>query len=103
MTRLSQPAHDIGTLRRPDRGMPRPFLAFCFGPGIFPHHRCSTGTATRKHLTMNKHDRLFLEQKAARCRENAEQAGNETERALWREMAEELSRRASISDTDVRH
>jgi hypothetical protein len=52
---------------------------------------------------MNKHDRLFLEQKAARCRANAEQAANETERALWREMADELSRRASKAAADVMH
>ena len=52
---------------------------------------------------MNKHDRLFLEQKAARCRANAEQATDETERALWREMADELSRRAAISDAEVTH
>jgi hypothetical protein len=54
-------------------------------------------------FAMNKPDRLFLEQKAARCRANAEQAANETERALWHEMAEELGRRASISDTDGMH
>jgi hypothetical protein len=52
---------------------------------------------------MNKCDRLFLEQKAAHCRANAEQAANETERALWREMAEELSRRAARPDTHVTH
>ena len=52
---------------------------------------------------MNKHDRLFLEQKAARCRANAEQATNETERALWREMADELSRRASRADAERMH
>lgn len=52
---------------------------------------------------MNKCDRLFLEQKAARCRANAEQATSETERALWREMAEELLRRAAQSDTHVTH
>jgi hypothetical protein len=54
-------------------------------------------------FAMNKRDRLFLEQKAARCRANAEQATNETERALWHEMAEELSRRASRSESEVTH
>ena len=59
--------------------------------------------ATPGHFAMNKYDRLFLEQKAARCRANAEQATSETERALWREMAEELLRRAAHSDTHVTH
>ena len=52
---------------------------------------------------MNKSDRHFLEQKAVHCRQNAERATNETERALWRELAEELGRRAMRSDADVTH
>jgi hypothetical protein len=59
--------------------------------------------ATLAQLAMNKYDRLFLEQKAARCRANAEQATSETERALWREMADELLRRAAQSDRHVTH
>jgi hypothetical protein len=59
--------------------------------------------ATPGHFSMNKYDRLFLEEKAARCHANAEQATSETERALWREMAEELLRRAAGADTRVTH